>query len=142
MKQNSLIEAIETMIAMCSDENQKMGIQSVRKMIEDWNEQGWPTLINRNDWLSRYLNCEPSLHYYKAWVSPRHGYEYPVYFAHPDELDYDEILENAKKLCFFLVVGEEDDLNSGIELTKQEYDEENEDPEEYIQRVYSNEGED
>ena len=81
-----------------------------------------------------------SMEYYKLWVEPKDGYEYPVYFAFPSGFirSEKEIIAIAKSACLFLCSGEEEDLACPTQVSldaflHQEY------PEDYIASLIAEE---
>lgn len=56
---DEIVEAIDTMIEMCSNEEQAKGMKSIREMLcdfpADWN---WESESEYREWLSGYLSCE------------------------------------------------------------------------------------
>lgn len=80
------------------------------------------------------------LHYYRAFVNPRNGYCYPVFFESTKILTPEEIRDAAKEQCFFLCVEDADDLEIGDEISYEEYAG-RPSPEEYIQTEYGDEDE-
>lgn len=61
MINDKIMEAIDMMIDICSDEEQAKGISSVREMLADYDEDNWSDLADsgvRGEWLGQFLTCE------------------------------------------------------------------------------------
>ncbi len=56
---DEIVEAVDTLIEMCSDTEQEHGMRSIREMICDFDEYKWNATseADRKDWLQRYLRC-------------------------------------------------------------------------------------
>lgn len=52
------------MIDICSDEDQAKGMNSVREMLADYDEDNWSDLNDcgvREEWLEQFLSCEKNI---------------------------------------------------------------------------------
>jgi hypothetical protein len=60
---DEMYDAIDMMIELCSDEQQKLGMKSVREMLCDFDDQNWlmmDDVSECNRWLATYLSCKPN----------------------------------------------------------------------------------
>jgi hypothetical protein len=60
MVTDEIMDAIDMLIHLCSDESQKKGMCSVREMLADFDENGWLNTENPSEcyeWLEQYLSC-------------------------------------------------------------------------------------
>lgn len=60
MVTDGIIDAIDMLIEICSDEEQAKGMKSVREMLADFDEGGWLSTEHPSDcyeWLEQYLSC-------------------------------------------------------------------------------------
>lgn len=58
---DKIMEAIDMMIDICSDEEQAKGMSSIREMLADYDEDNWSDLDDcgvREEWLEQFLSCE------------------------------------------------------------------------------------
>lgn len=55
-----IVFAIDDMIALCSNEEQAMGMRSLREMLCDLDVDTWPSMseAERKEWLAGFLSCE------------------------------------------------------------------------------------
>lgn len=61
MVTDEMLDAIDMMIEICSNEEQVKGMASVREMLCDFSENGWLCLYEPSecyDWLENYLSCK------------------------------------------------------------------------------------
>ncbi|EHF00005.1 hypothetical protein [Enterocloster citroniae] len=61
MVTDEMMDAIDKLIEICSDEEQAKGMKSVREMLADFDEAGWLCTKRSSDcykWLEGYLSCE------------------------------------------------------------------------------------
>ena len=64
MVTNEMMDAIAMMIERCSNKEQAKGMKSVRKMLADFDEDGWLSIerpSNRHEWLEQYLSCRRNM---------------------------------------------------------------------------------
>lgn len=56
-----IIGAVDSMIDLCSDTNQALGMASIREMLCDIEEDNWISLSEKEriEWLSSFLSCSP-----------------------------------------------------------------------------------
>lgn len=59
---DGIVDAMDNLIELCSDENQKNGMEAMREMLCDWSEEIWDpsSTEERREWLIPYLNCKPA----------------------------------------------------------------------------------
>lgn len=60
MVTDEMMDAIDMLIELCSNEEQKKGMKSVREMLADFDENGWLNTERPSDcydWLEQYLSC-------------------------------------------------------------------------------------
>lgn len=59
---DEIVEAIDTMISLCSEYNQALGMASIREMLCDLDVDTWVSMSkdNRKDWLVGFLSCVPN----------------------------------------------------------------------------------
>lgn len=60
MVTDEMMDAIDMLIEICSNEEQKKGMESVREMLVDFDEGGWLNTERPSDcydWLEQYLSC-------------------------------------------------------------------------------------
>ena len=58
---DEIMDAIEMMIEICSNEEQAKGMEAVKEMLGDFEEGGWLSMVNpseRYEWLEQYLACD------------------------------------------------------------------------------------
>ena len=58
---DEIMDALDMMIELCTDKQQKLGIVAVKEMLGDFDEQAWLNMDNPSEckeWLSEYLGCE------------------------------------------------------------------------------------
>ena len=57
---DSIVEAMDTLIDLCSDPSQKLGMETMREMLCDWSEEIWDPSSpeERQQWLKPYLCCD------------------------------------------------------------------------------------
>lgn len=68
MVTDEMMDAIDMMIEICSDEKQALGMKSVREMLGDFDEGWWLNMDQLSecyDWLERYLSCDRKTTYQK-----------------------------------------------------------------------------
>ena len=61
MVTDEMMDAIDMLIELCSNEEQKIGMKSVREMLADFDEGGWLSTERPSDcydWLEQYLSCQ------------------------------------------------------------------------------------
>lgn len=61
---DKIMEAIDMMIDICSDEEQAKGMSSIREMLADYDEDNWSDLDDcgaREEWLEQFLLCEKNI---------------------------------------------------------------------------------
>lgn len=73
--------------------------------------------------------------YYQAFVNPRDGYAYPVAIASDTPLEPDAAKALMRERCYFLVAEEANDLDTPVQITKDEFDAVP-DPDTYIEKEY------
>lgn len=58
-----IVDAIDTLISMCSDEQQVLGMKSVREMLCDYSEREWCDMdvSEARVWLEQYLSCKKNI---------------------------------------------------------------------------------
>ena len=58
---DEIVEAIDTMIDLCNDNNQALGMTSVREMLCDLDVDAWLSMSEdeRKEWLTGFLSCAP-----------------------------------------------------------------------------------
>ena len=64
MVTDEIVDAIDMMIEICSDEKQALGMKSVREMLCDFDEGCWLCMERPTDcyeWLEQYLSCKRKL---------------------------------------------------------------------------------
>lgn len=57
---DEIMDAIDMMIEICSNEEQAKGMEAVREMLGDFCEGAWLCMVNPSEcyeWLERYLLC-------------------------------------------------------------------------------------
>ena len=56
-----IIGAVDSMIDLCSDTSQALGMASIREMLCDIEEDNWISLSKKEriKWLSSFLSCSP-----------------------------------------------------------------------------------
>ena len=56
---DEIVEVIDRMIELCSDEKQKIGMKSVREMLCDYNEPAIYNLTSEqiDQWIKSFLSC-------------------------------------------------------------------------------------
>lgn len=71
MVTDKMMEAIEMMVEMCNNEEQKRGMESVRKMLADFVEEVWigDKSLECNEWLKQYLHEQVQEE--KPWYTER-----------------------------------------------------------------------
>lgn len=59
---DSIVDAMDTLIDLCTDESQKLGMEAMREMLCDWSEEIWDPSSERErkEWLEPYLRCQDS----------------------------------------------------------------------------------
>lgn len=57
---DSIVNAMDDLIDLCSDASQKNGMESMREMLCDWSEEIWTpsSTAERREWLIPYLRCQ------------------------------------------------------------------------------------
>lgn len=63
MVTDEMMDAIDMLIEICSNEEQKKGMESVREMLADFVESEWLSTERPSDcydWLEQYLSCQRS----------------------------------------------------------------------------------
>lgn len=57
---DSIVEALDALIDLCSDPNQKLWMEAMREMLCDWSEENWDpsSEAERKQWLQPYLRCD------------------------------------------------------------------------------------
>lgn len=58
---DEVMDAIEMMIEICSNEEQAKGMESVKEMLGDFVQDGWLSMVNPAEcyeWLEQYLACD------------------------------------------------------------------------------------
>ena len=58
---DEVMDAIDMMIEICSNDEQVKGMKSIREMLADFDESGWLCTENPADyyeWLEQFLSCE------------------------------------------------------------------------------------
>ena len=60
MVTEGMIFAIDTLVSMCSDDNQRAGMNSVREMLCDFDHDQWDDMSDeeRSEWLATFLSCK------------------------------------------------------------------------------------
>ena len=61
MVTDEMMDAIDMLIELCSNEEQKIGMKSVREMLADFDEGEWLSTERPSDcydWLEQYLSCQ------------------------------------------------------------------------------------
>lgn len=58
MVTDEIMDAINILIEMCSNEEQALGMKSVRDMLADFDNDGWLCMENPSEWLEQYLSCK------------------------------------------------------------------------------------
>lgn len=61
MVTDEIMDAIEMMIEICSNEEQAKGMESVKEMLGDFVQDGWLSMVNPSEcyeWLEQYLACD------------------------------------------------------------------------------------
>lgn len=55
-----IVDAIDLMDDMCRDDNQSLGIRSVREMLCDFSESEWEAMSQeeRKAWIAQHMSCE------------------------------------------------------------------------------------
>ncbi len=58
---DEIVEAIDALVELCGDEQQELGMKSVREMLCDFSETEWNSITKeeRTAWLEGYLSCRP-----------------------------------------------------------------------------------
>lgn len=56
---DEIVDAMDALIELCSDEEQKKGMSAMREMLCDWSEEIWEPMTEdeRKEWLAGYLYC-------------------------------------------------------------------------------------
>lgn len=57
---DEIMDAIDMLIEICSNEEQAKGMKSVREMLADFDGGGWLCMVEPSEcyeWLEHYLSC-------------------------------------------------------------------------------------
>lgn len=59
---DAVIEAVDLAAASCSDDQQRLGILSIREMLCDFSEDEWTHMEekDRAEWIAQFLSCVPN----------------------------------------------------------------------------------
>ncbi len=57
---DEIVDAMDALIDLCSDDEQQKGMDAMREMLCDWSEETWNPMTEkeRKAWLSGYLHCK------------------------------------------------------------------------------------
>lgn len=55
---DEMLEAIEIMVENCENEEQAAGMEQVKNMLADFDEDAWNDMDSdeKNDWISQFIN--------------------------------------------------------------------------------------